>query len=278
VSHYISILSFLCVLRSTEKAQPPKLGFFVSAKKFEVSVFTTLVSLVAVLGPFSYGVLALYEIGRLGYFNAPVDFLQLGSFGFADVILKAYPSVIPMTAVVALSVRFLWLKGIHRAYAALHIAGLFALLLITLVNGAGWKIFWVCVATVAVLFLLIKSPPASPELGNELQEDARPVETRDQKFWRIARLCPALALIVFILGWMVSAYGAKNAELETFYWCTKDEVILGFYGDKALTSKLQNGDIGHTFSIRDVKTLTEMSYQKIGPLKVAPLWKPALGR
>jgi hypothetical protein len=254
------------------------LGFFVSAKKFEVSVFTTLVSIVAVLGPFSYGVLALYEIGRLGYFNAPVDFLQLGSFGFADVILKAYPSVIPMAAVVALSMRFLWLKGVHRAYAALHIIGLFALLLITLVNGAGWKIFFVCVAAVSVIFLLIKSPPTPPDLGNELQDDERPVETRDQKFWRIARLCPALTLIVFILGWMVSAYGAKNAELEAYYWCTKDEVVLGFYGDKALTSKLMNGDVGHTFSIRDVKTLTEMSYQKIGPLKVTPLWKPALGR
>ncbi|QEO79857.1 hypothetical protein [Pseudomonas brassicacearum] len=249
-----------------------------SAKKFEISLFTTLVSLVAVLGPFSYGVLALYEIGRLGYFNAPVDFLQLGSFGFADVILKAYPSVIPMTAVVALSIRFLWLRGVHRAYAAVHITGLFALLLITLVNGTGWKIAWSCVAAAAVIFLLVKTPPPSPEIGNDTQDDARPIETSDQKFWRIARLCPALVLIVAILGWMVSAYGAKNAELETFYWCTKDEVILGFYGDKALTSKLQNGDIGHTFSIRDVKTLTEMSYQKIGPLKVAPLWKPALGR
>lgn len=249
-----------------------------SAKKFELSVFTTLVSLVAVLGPFSYGVLALYEIGRLGYFNAPVDFLQLGSFGFADVILKAYPSVIPMAAVVALSVRFLWLKGVHRAYAVLHIVGLFALLLINLVNGAGWKTFWICVAAVSILFLLIKNPPALPETGNESQEGSRQVETRDQKFWRIARWCPALAFIVFILGWMVSAYGAKNAELETYYWCTKDEVVLGFYGDKVLTSKLQNGDVGHTFSIRDVKTLTEISYQKIGPLKVIPLWKPALGR
>lgn len=249
-----------------------------SAKKFEVSVFTTLVSLVAVLGPFSYGILALYEIGRLGYFNAPVDFLQLGSFGFADVILKVYPTVIPMAAVVALSMRFLWLKGIHRAYAVLHIVGLFALLLITLVNGTGWKIFWICVAAVAVLFILIKSPPAPPERGNEVLEDSRPVETRDQKFWRVAQLCPVLMIVVFILGWMVSAYGAKNAELETYYWCTKDEVVLGFYGDKVLTTKLQNGDVGHTFSIRDVKTLTEMSYQKIGPLKVVPLWKPALGR
>lgn len=278
MSHYKHILSFLRVLRGEIKAQPPKLGFFVSAKKIEVSVFTTLVSLVAVLGPFSYGVLALYEIGRLGYFNAPVDFLQLGSFGFADVILKAYPSVIPMAAVVALSVRFLWLKGIHRAYAVLHIVGLFALLLINLVNGAGWKLFWICVAAVSILFLLIKGPPALPETGNELQEGSIQVETSDQKFWRIARWCPALAFIVFILGWMVSAYGAKNAELETYYWCTKDEVVLGFYGDKVLTSKLHNGDIGHTFSIRDVKTLAEMSYQKIGPLKVAPLWKPALGR
>ena len=249
-----------------------------STRKFEVPVSTTLVSLVAVLGPISYGVLALYEIGRLGYFNAPVDFLQLGSFGFADVILKAYPSVIPLAAVVALSFRFLWLKGIHLAYAALHIIGLLALLLITLVNGTGWKIFWVCVAAFSVLFILIKSPPAPPELGNELQEDARSVETRDQRFWRIARLFPALTLIVLILGWMVSAYGAKNAELEMYYWCTKDEVVLGFYGDKALTSKLVNGDIGHAFSIRDVKTLTELSYQKIGPLKVAPLWKPATGR
>ncbi|MDT3230909.1 hypothetical protein [Pseudomonas sp. rhizo25] len=278
MSHYKRILSFLRVLRSDPKAQPPKLGFFMSAKKFELSVFTTLVSLVAVLGPFSYGVLALYEIGRLGYFNAPVDFLQLGSFGFADVILKAYPSVIPMAAVVALSVRFLWLKGVHRAYAVLHIVGLFALLLINLVNGAGWKTFWICVAAVSILFLLIKNPPALPETGNESQEGSRQVETRDQKFWRIARWCPALAFIVFILGWMVSAYGAKNAELETYYWCTKDEVVLGFYGDKVLTSKLQNGDVGHTFSIRDVKTLTEISYQKIGPLKVIPLWKPALGR
>ena len=77
---------------------------------------------------------------------------------------------------------------------------------------------------------------------------------------------------------MISAYGAKGAELETYYWCTKGEVVLGFYGDKALTAQLRNGKVGHTFSIRDVKTLTELSYQKIGPLRVEPLWMPSSGR
>lgn len=254
------------------------MGFFVSAKKFELSIFTTLVSLIAVLGPFSYGVLALYEIGRLGYFNAPIDFLQLGSFGFADVILKVYPSVIPMIAVLALTIRFTWLKGIHRAYAVVHTIGMLSILLVYLVSNPNWKVFWAILAVIAVLFIIFKSPPTPPEIGNEQEEAAKPLETRDEKFWRTARRMPFVILIVMILAWMISAYGAKGAELETYYWCTKGEVVLGFYGDKALTAQLRNGKVGHTFSIRDVKTLTELSYQKIGPLRVEPLWMPSSGR
>jgi hypothetical protein len=89
---------------------------------------------------------------------------------------------------------------------------------------------------------------------------------------------PFFIVIATVLAWMVSAYGAKDAELEAYYWCTKSEVVLGFYGDKALTTQLQDGNVGHTFSIRDIKTLSDLSYQKIGPLKVAPLWKPSRGR
>jgi hypothetical protein len=278
VREIIPILSFLRVLRSAAIAQPPKLGFFVSAKKFELSFFTTLVSLVAVLGPFSYGVLALYEIGRLGYFNAPVEFLQLGSFGFSDVILRAYPSVLPMGAVVALAMRAIWMKGVHRVYAVVHTTGMMSLLLFYLVINPNWKIAWGCVASVAVLFCLFKSPPTPASLGNEAEPEARPAETQDEKFWRIARVAPIFVLMAMSLAWMVAAYGAKNAEIETYYWCTKDEVVLGFYGDKALTSRLQDGAIGHTFSIRDVKTLSDLSYQKIGPLKVSPMWQPSLGR
>lgn len=249
-----------------------------SAKKFELSIFTALVSLVAVLGPFSYGVLALYEIGRLGYFNAPVDFLQLGSFGFADVILKVYPSVIPMAAIVALTTRFTWLKGIHRAYAVVHAIGMLSLLLVYLVSNPNWKIVWGCSAAAAVLFCLIKSPPPPPEFGNELEESPKSLETRDDKFWRIARRAPFIILIAGILAWMISAYGAKDAELETYYWCTKSEIVLGFYGDNALMASLQDGNVGSTFSIRDIKTLSDLSYQKIGPLKVMPLWRPSIGR
>lgn len=278
MSHYRYILSFLRVLRSAAKAQPPKLGFFMSAKKFELSIFTTLVSLVAVLGPFSYGVLALYEIGRLGYFNAPVEFLQLGSFGFTDVILKVYPSVIPIIAVVALASRFLWLKGVHLAYAVVHAIGMLSLLLVYLVSTPSWKVLWGCLAAAAIVFYLVKSPPPLPELGNEIEERARPVETRDEIFWRTARRTPFLIVIAAILAWMISAYGAKDAELETYYWCTKGEVVLGFYGDKALMAHLEDGNVGSTFAIRDIKKLSELSYQKIGPLKVAPLWRPSIGR
>ncbi|MCQ2999746.1 hypothetical protein NLO98_08250 [Pseudomonas syringae] len=249
-----------------------------SAKKFELSIFATLVSLVAVLGPFSYGVLALYEIGRLGYFDAPIDFLQLGSFGFADVILKVYPSVIPMTAVIALVTRFSWLNGIHRAYAVVHAIGMLSLLLAYLVSNPNWKIFWGCSAAVAVLFCIFKTPPPLPELGNEQEKAEKPVESRDEKFWRTARRMPFIILIAAVLAWMVSAYGAKDAELEVYYWCTRDEVVLGFYGDKVLTAKLQDGKVGHTFSIRDIKTMSDLSYQKIGPLKVVPLWRPSVGR
>ncbi|WP_146116073.1 MULTISPECIES: hypothetical protein [Pseudomonas] len=278
MSEIIYILSFLRVLRSEPRAQPPKLGFFVSAKKFEVSAFTTLVSLVAVLGPFSYGVLALYEIGRLGYFNAPVDFLQLGSFGFADVILKVYPAVMPMAAVIALAFRFLWLKGIHRAYAAVHSVGMLSLLLVYLVSTPSWKVFWGVIGFAAVLFCVFKNPPLLPDFGNEQEDAVKHLETRDEKFWRIMQVTPFVIVIALILGWMISAYGAKAAEEQTYYWCIKGEVVLGFYGDKAVTAQLVEGNVGHTFSIKDIKTLSELSYQKIGPLKVAPLWRPSIGR
>lgn len=278
MSYIFYILSFLRVLRSAYKAQPHKLGFFMDAKQFELSIFTTLVSLVAVLGPFSYGVLALYEIGRLGYFNAPADFLQLGSFGFADVISKAYPSVIPLMMVVALAARFIWLRGIHLAYAAVHALGMISILLVYLVGTPSWRIFWAVLAFTIVLFCIFKGAPPLAELGNEPDQPAKLKETRDDKFWRITRRMPFIFLIVFMLGWMISAYGAKAAQLEVYYWCTKEEVVLGFYGDNALTTRLQNGNVGHTFAVRDIKTLSDLSYQKIGPLKVEPLWQPSKGQ
>lgn len=277
MSQYPSILSFLRVLRSAVKAQPPKLGFFVTTRKIDVSVVSALVSIAAILGPFSYGVLAIYEMGRLSYFNAPVEFIQLTSFGFSDVIGTVWPMLIPIIAVIALSMRITWMQGIHRVYAVVNTVALVAILMIGVVTNSYWKLGWMVVAFAAAGFMLLKNMPLPPDIGNEIEPEPGPQETRDQTFWRRARKAPFVAVAIMFLGWMIWAYGSKDSETQSYYWVTTDEVILGFYGDKALTSKLVESTVGRSFSIRDVKDLREISYQKVGPLKASLLWRPEPG-
>lgn len=268
-----AILSFLRVLRSAAIAQPPTLGFFVSINKPDFTAFATLVSVVTVLGPFSYAVLGMYEIGRLDYFGAPFDFMQLGSFGIADVILKAYPVALPICACLVFAYRVTWLSGPHRLFAIIHTVLMFSLLIVGVVINPKWKMAWGCVAVLTGLYCFFKGPPEHSEPGNEIERAAPIIETRDQRFWRRARRVPAFGLFTLVLMWLVSAYGAKEAQTQTYYWHAEGEVVLGFYGDKALTAKFQDGILEKVFYIRNVQDLKGLRRFKLGPLSVSPAWQ-----
>jgi len=249
----------------------------VTTRKIDVSIVSTMVSIAAILGPFSYAVLAIYEMGRLSYFNAPVEFIQLTSFGFSDVIRTVWPMLIPIIAMIALSMRITWMQGIHRVYAVVNTVALVAILMIGVVTNSYWKGAWIVVAFAAAGFMLLKNMPSPPDIGNEVELEPKPKETRDQTFWRRARMAPYAGVAILFLGWMIWAYGSKDSETQSYYWVANDEVILGFYGDKALTSKFVESTVGRSFSIKEVKDLRDISYQKIGPLKASILWQAEPG-
>lgn len=55
---------------------------------------THLLSAAAMLGPLAYVLFAFYEMGRLSFFGAPIEFLQISSFGILSVVKTVYPAML----------------------------------------------------------------------------------------------------------------------------------------------------------------------------------------
>lgn len=237
------------------------------------AIATYVVSAAAMLGPLAYIMFAFHEMGRLTYFGAPIDFLQISSFGIIPVVTTIYPGMLSTFMVLAL-----W-SGVHVsspsqkiglvACAISYVAGVFFYLSMSSL----WM--WVFGVIAAIGFLIIVFMRRhTPDLGNdEISVKGDPQHPSIRHYYVMRRY-----LMVFIGSaafCVIYAFaGEKDAATRDFYWVMGDEVVIGFYGDQALIGELRGSEVGPKFRLVGLKVLERpMTKLQIGPLTSSPMWK-----
>ncbi|MBS7440277.1 hypothetical protein KID96_23410 [Pseudomonas syringae] len=223
-------------------------------------------SIVAILGPVSYMLYAFYEIGRLGYFRAPIEFMQLSSFGVMPVIEAVHPGII-FTAII-----WTFFGGMRYRTGAGQLASVFAVIGYCFLAISGLSIderytFGFGIAGVCAILIALLIPTSVPELGNE--EDPippLPVPAANKYSDSIRKWILILAAVAVFIGGNIAA-GSKKAKQQDEYWIVKNEVVLGFYGDMVLLGELNGKQVGPNFKIAETKSLdVQMRRVKTGPL------------
>ena len=223
-------------------------------------------SIVALLGPISYVLYAFYESGRLGYFRAPIEFMQLSSFGVMPVIEAVHLGIV-FTAII-----WSFFGGMRYRTGSGQLAVVFALV--------GYCCLAICALSIdecyqigfgvaggCAFFIAILIPTSVPEVGNEQDLiPPLPVPAFVRYSNSIQKWIFILCAIAVFIGGNIAA-GSKKAKLQDEYWVVKTEVVLGFYGDKVLLGELNGRQVGPNFRIAETKSLDlSMKRVKTGPL------------
>lgn len=231
-----------------------------------------LVSAVTLFGPISYLLYAFYESGRLRHFGAPVEFIQLTSFGILPVIETIHPGII-LTAII-----FTIIGGMKHATAIDQLrmgAGVVGYVSGTVaVIASSQTIKWVLGVTAAICVLIvIFVGSSSPDLGNEkLKNIPIPVSGAEKYRRSMGRWVFITAMIFcFFMGYV--AAGIKQAETQVEYWMSGDRIALAIYGNTVLLAEINGNLVGPSFEILETKSLPEsLMLKQVGPLKA--FWEP----
>jgi len=234
---------------------------------------TYLLSAAALLGPLAYILFAFHEMGRLNFFEAPIEFLQISSFGILPVILTVYPAIVITFIVLSI------VSGIKVAaprpkviLAALAFT-IIALILFSLSMTSFWRwIFNICIGLGVFIALAVKE--VKVEFGSEAdRSDANP----NRQF--LMHLQTASRNIIFLCGasvflWCFWAVGKKDAATAEYYWVTGGDVVIGFYGDQVLLGERRGLEVGPKFRLVELKSLEgSLTRLRVGPLQAASMWK-----
>lgn len=234
---------------------------------------TYLLSAAALLGPLAYLLFAFHEMGRLNYFEAPTEFMQLSSFGILPVITTVYPAIFFTFLVVGLLSGVPIASSNQKIVLVIASCTYIAMVLFYLSLTAIWQ--WVFGVAIALGFIaMIAIPRHTPDYGNEkpdLAGDPQPAELRHYSFLKKCMII--LSGVVLVLP-VFASLGKKEAVTQEHYWVLGNEVVMGFYGDLALIAERRNQEVGPRFRFVELKSMNSlMSFQRIGPLKPAPIWK-----
>lgn len=238
---------------------------------------TYLLSATALLGPLAYILFAFYEMGRLSFFGAPIEFLQISSFGILPVVLTVYPAIFVTFLVVGL------LSGVRiatpsRQIVLVAVAFIYAsLVFFSLSITTFWRWFF-GVSTALGLIVALLVEQHTPDFGNEVdQGKADPQHASINHFYVICRYILLLAGAAFFL-WCFSLAGKKDAAITEYYWVTGSEVVIGFYGDHVLLGERRGAEVGPRFRVAELKSLKGSLMQlSVGPLKSASMAKVSVG-
>lgn len=232
-----------------------------------------LVSAAALLGPLAYILFAFHEQGRLSYFGAPFDFLQISSFGILPVTTTIYPWILVTFMVFSLVSMVRFSAPGHQvvliAAAFAYVTAVLFYVSLTLL----WQSIFACLTALGLGVAIFKNPHF-PGLGNEISKPPlEPQHISIKHFAQVKRYVLALggvAIFVFIF----TALGKKEAATQEFYWKTQDGVVLGFYGEQVLIGELRGYEVGPEFRFVELKSIQgSMKLLRMGPLKAAPMWK-----
>lgn len=226
-----------------------------------------VLSAITLFGPISFLLYALYESGRLRAFGAPIDFIQLTSFGIIPVIETIHPGII--LTVIVLTI----LGGMKHATAldqfrmgsgaVGYVAA--AIAIIASNNIIQWT-FGVVTAICALILLFVGG--SSPELGNKREKlSPIPISSAEEYTRNIRRWVFIVSAVVFFcLGYV--AAGAKQARSQSEYWLSGERVALAIYGNIVLLAELHGNVVGPGFEVLETKSLPKpLVLKKVGPLK-----------
>ncbi|WP_146189212.1 hypothetical protein [Pseudomonas protegens] len=231
-----------------------------------------LVSSVTLFGPFSYLLYAFYESGRLNYFAAPTDFMQLTSFGIMPVVETVHPGII-LTGIVATL-----LGGMRHGTArdkfvmACGVVG-YVSGTVWYISASGSYVRWTFGAIATLCGLIALSLPRhTPDIGNE--EEVVPPVARPSAFKYTVSIYNGViivsAMFFFLMGYVVA--GQKKAETQEKYWMAGNKVVLAIYGEVMLLGELNGQLVGPVFEVVESKSLqSSLIFRKVGPLSPALL-------
>ncbi len=237
------------------------------------SIVAYALSSAALLGPVAYILFAFHDRGRLSYFGAPDDFMQISSLGLLPVVEVVYPAMFFTMLIVGL------LSGLRyashsRQVVLVAVAWIYvSMVLMFLSSTSFWQwVFGGSMALGAITALMTKNTQA--DVGNELPKlEPMPVSDAEKHFALIYK-CVLLCAGIAIAPMCFVKAGMKTAAAQEYYWVIGDQVILGFYGDLALMGGLSLNHVGPTFRFAELKSLEKnMTRQRIGPLSRAPTTK-----
>ncbi|CRM61965.1 hypothetical protein [Pseudomonas sp. 35 E 8] len=236
---------------------------------------TFILSAAAVLGPLAYVLFAFYEMGRLIFFGAPIEFLQISSFGILPVVKTVYPAIMVtfLMVVIISGVQFASPRRKVILGAAAFTYG--ALILFNLSMTPMWRwIFGVFIFIGIFSALVIKQ--FTIEFTNDLGQDDEKEQQFIKNFHATSRYIYYLCGAAFFLL-CFSAAGSKYASTNDYYWVTGDYVVLGFYGDQVLIGERHGFEVGPKFRVAELKSLEGSLMQlRVGPLKAASMWQSSL--
>ncbi|NWE18048.1 hypothetical protein [Pseudomonas sp. P7548] len=229
------------------------------------TIATYLLSATATLGPLAYILFAFYEMGRLNFFGAPVEFLQMSSFGIIPVVTTVYPAIVLTFVMISI------VSGVHFATPRgkiILVAAAFtyaALIFFNLSMTPTWRwVFGIAAAVGGLAALGVKK--FEVVVSDDFDKSA-------QHLYQTSRYTYCLCgFIVFAMCF--SAAGNKNAASDEYYWVTGDNVVLGFYGDQVLIGERRGSEVGPKFRVAELKSLEgSLTQLRVGPLRAASMWK-----
>lgn len=229
----------------------------------------------AILGPLAYIFFAFHESGRLGYFGAPNDFMQISSFGVMPVIFGVYPAMFFTSLVVGMLYGLRYATPSHQVVLIAVATTLVSIGLFYLSLTPVWRLVFGVTGFIAFISAMLLNPTAA-DIGNE---SAKPEPLPEAASTRHFSLLKRYALIfsgIVIVPLAFSQLGVKAAAAQEYYWVSGNEIVLGFYGDLALMGAVRGREVGPMFRFAELKSLeTPLSWQRVGPLAAAPAWRSA---
>jgi len=228
-----------------------------------------IVSIVTLFGPISYLLYALYEGGRLRHFGAPVEFIQLTSFGILPVVETIHPGIILTAVVMTLLGGMKHATPIHQIRMACGVIGYVAGTVAVIATNEKIKWGFGIVAALCAAVAIVVSAGA-PDLGNEQEKPAPIPKSGAEKYENSVRNWVFIVSAVFFFSMGYVAAGIKKAENQTEYWVSGDRVALAIYGNTVLLAELHGQEVGPGFELVETKTLPKPLVLKgLGPIRPA---------
>jgi len=232
--------------------------------KSKLEIVGTIIAALALIGPFAYLCLALFELGRLHYFNAPTDFISLGNFGIYPLLSKVIPVVMPMLMIMGVFVSAYTARGKVRVIRICAALGMMFSLLSVYSATSFWK-WGFGIAMVLCILPGLLLDQNIPDVGNTVPEEKPIPEHVSIVSANRLRRSVIWLIPIALFSWVLHAAGMRDAESQKDFWMAEKGVIVGFYGETALLMEMDGQAITANFEIIKLEDAGKLVLKPLGP-------------